>query len=65
MPTIADWVFAFLDIACLTFCSAYLVILLPHDKKNGTKQDIAPHRKERGMDHFRIIDRDASKNLAE
>lgn len=35
MPTIADWVFAFLDIACLTFCSAYLVILLPHDKKTA------------------------------
>ena len=35
MPTIADWVFVFLDIACLTFCSAYLVTLLPHDKKRA------------------------------
>lgn len=33
MPTIADWVFALLDIASLTVCSMYPVTLLPHDGK--------------------------------
>ncbi|MDE6219338.1 MAG: hypothetical protein K2G51_02710, partial [Lachnospiraceae bacterium] len=40
MQMIVDWIFTFLDMISLTFCSAYLVFLLPRMKESAGNKKI-------------------------